>query len=113
MERNEKMMQTKITVETTEDDYFLFLKFKEAKDASFVCFETSVEYKRGYDNINVKKSFHILSKSAFSESVNKKITVFETQIYQLEMDNRVLKREKEQLHSELNNLKRKKYFWQR
>jgi len=107
------MTLAKITVEINEGEYFEFLKFKEAKDASFVCFETSEEHTRGYNNIYVKKSFHILSKSAFSESVNKKITVFETRIYQLEMDNRVLKREKEQLHSEIKNLKRKKYFWQR
>lgn len=102
---------TKITVETTEEDYFLFLKFKEAKDASFACFETTEQYQRGYNNVYIKKSFHILSKSAFSESVNKKMVVFETQIYQLEIENNSLKEKIKQLERENEKLKGKKKFF--
>lgn len=102
------MRQTKITVETTEDDYFLFLKFKEAKDASFGCFETVTQYKRGYNDIEVKRTFCILAKSAFSESVNKKLVVLDTRIYELEIENRSLKHEIESLKSKE---KTKKSFW--
>src|SRR4029079_3454116 len=103
------MTKSKITIETTEDEFYEFMKFREAVNRTAVLISTETQYNGC--GIRVTEEIKILTKPEAFQEINKAIKDLEIKLMASQTKLLEAQEKNKYLESAIKNMKKKKFNW--